>query len=86
MINTKALVDYMQRTGVTKTMLAEQLNMNPATLNNKIHNKEGEIFTVKEANTIAKVLFIPCDLLTEIFFGEGVAKKQQYKNDLGNGE
>mgnify|MGYP003312194022 CR=1 FL=1 len=77
MVNTKILVEHMERAGVTEVMLAEQLKMNPATLNNKINNEEGEIFTVKEANTIANVLSIPQEILTKIFFDENVAEKQQ---------
>lgn len=81
MINTKAIVDYMQRAEVTKSMLAEQLDMNLMTLDNKINNQEGEIFTVKEANTIAKVLSILCDLLMEFFWGVKVLRKS---NNEGN--
>lgn len=76
MINTKILIEHMKRAGVTEVMLAEQLKMNLATLNNKINNAGGEVFTVKEANTIANVLSIPREMLTKIFFDENVAKKQ----------
>ena len=68
MINVMELKAQLKRTGMTQANLAEKVGMNPATLNRKINNVEGETLTVKEATEIAKNLDIPKEKLTFIFF------------------
>lgn len=68
MINIMELKAQLKRTGMTQASLAEKVGMNPATLNRKINNVEGETLTVKEATEIAKSLDIPKEKLTFIFF------------------
>lgn len=68
MVDTKKIINQMQREGMTQAMLAEQLGMNVSTLHRKIHNEEGEVLTVKEVNSIAMLLSIPRDMLAGIFF------------------
>ena len=68
MINVMELKAQLKRTGMTQASLAEKVGMNPATLNRKINNVEGETLTVKEATDIAKSLDIPKEKLTFIFF------------------
>lgn len=77
MVKTKEIKAQMQRVGITQAKLAEQLGMNASTLNRKINNEEGENLTVKEADRMATILFIPRDMLAGIFFAESVAETQQ---------
>lgn len=68
MVDTKEFINQMQREGITQNMLAEELGINLSTMYKKMHNEEGEVFTVKEVNRIAILLSIPREMLAGIFF------------------
>ena len=68
MVDTKEIINQMQKEGITQAMLAEQLGINASILHKKIHNEEGEVLTVREVNHIAVLLSIPREMLSGIFF------------------
>lgn len=76
MIDTREIKAQMQRKGMTQAMLAQQLGINPSTLNRKINNAKGENLTVKEAEEIAVTLELPRNEITNIFFASKLAKTQ----------
>lgn len=73
MVNTREIKAQMKRKGMTQTMLAQQLGINPSTLNRKINNVEGENLTVKEATEMASVLEIRKNEISDIFFASQLA-------------
>lgn len=68
MIDTLKIKEYLRRGNMTQAELAEQIGINPATLNRKINNVDGNILSVKEANQIVAILNVPKEELTDIFF------------------
>lgn len=73
MVNTREIKAQIKRAGTTQKKLAQKVNMDPATLNRKINNEEGQNLTVKEACEIAEELKIPREHLTAIFFAQKLA-------------
>lgn len=73
MVRVNEIKAYMQRKGMTQAKLAEELNINPSTLNRKINNIDGENLTVKEATSIISILQIPKEEIEEIFFAQKLA-------------
>ncbi len=58
MINVLKLKAKMVECGVTQKQLANELGIDPTSLNRKINDKDGKFLTVKEANEIAEFLKI----------------------------
>ncbi len=77
MVDTKEIMIWIRRAGLTLEGLARAIELDPEALNMKINNVDGEILTVKEAIKIAEVLGIPRDRLENIFFAPGIAKTQK---------
>ena len=80
MIRTNEIKAQMKRVGLTQKTLAHNMGMNPATLNRKINNSNGEGITVSEANKIANVLQLPKEDLVKIFFADELAYTQEKSN------
>ena len=76
MIKTNELKAQMKRLGITQETLAQELEMNPSTLNKKINNLMGNKMTVAEANRIAEVLKFPKSDLVNIFFATELTDTQ----------
>lgn len=68
MVDTLKIKQYLRMGNMTQAELAERIGINPATLNRKINNVDGDILSVKEANKIVTILNVPKDELTDIFF------------------
>lgn len=75
-IDEKELKAEMRKNNMTQEELAKKVGMDPSTLNRKINNKQG-VFTVDEAQKIAKELKIPNSKLLIIFFARELADTQE---------
>lgn len=77
MIDSLKLKAKLKECGLTQEETAGKMGMNPATLNRKLNNENGENLTVKEANSLAVILKIPRTELTSYFFKEKLANTQE---------
>lgn len=71
MIDINALNDAIKEKGVSVRDLAKQLYMDPATLYRKFKNPDN--LTIKEVNSIVKILGLSFNQAKSIFFSEIVA-------------
>jgi len=72
MVNINKLKGKVIENGLTIEKLADKINIDRSTLYRKI-NHNGETFTIKEANLIAKTLKLTADDVNAIFFNQIVA-------------
>lgn len=72
MTNMNKLKGKIVENGLTIEDVANQINMDRSTLYRKL-NHQGETFTIKEANLIAKTLKLTADEVNAIFFNQIVA-------------
>lgn len=73
MVNTNAIKAYIKLKGITQSILAKNVGMDPATLSRKLNNSAGENLTVLEAEKISDALDIERGQRGSIFFASGVA-------------
>lgn len=72
MINVNKLKGKIVEKGLSVEQLAEQMQINKSTLYRKLASG-GELFTIKEANMIAKILELDFKEINDIFFNQSVA-------------
>lgn len=72
MVNVKKLRGKMVEHGISVEELASIMNIDRATLYRRLE-KDGESFTIKEADSIAKALNLSADEANSIFFSQFVA-------------
>ncbi len=72
MVNINKLKGKIVERGMNVTELAYKVNVDKATMYRKL-NVNGESFTIKEADLIAKVLDLTLDEINSIFFSQYVA-------------
>lgn len=72
MVNVNKLKGKVVENGMNITELADKVNIDKATMYRKL-NVNGESFTIKEADLIAKVLKLTLEEINSIFFSQYVA-------------
>ena len=56
MVNMNKINVQIQKTGISFAQIAEKLGIDTEVLDKKLHQKDGEILTVREAHEIVKIL------------------------------
>lgn len=72
MVNVKKLRGKMMEHGISVEELASIMNIDKATLYRRLE-RNGESFTIKEADVITKALNLNADEASAIFFSQFVA-------------
>lgn len=71
-MNVNKLKGKIVERGLSITEVAKMIGIDRSSLYRKLNN-EGETLTIKEANSIVRILNLPPNEAAEIFFGEVVA-------------
>ena len=70
MVTMNKINVQIQKTGISFAQIAEKLGIDTEVLDKKLHQKDGEILTVREAHEIVKILKLPREQASDIFFAE----------------
>ncbi len=72
MVNSAKLRGKIVENGLTLEKVAKAINLNKSTISRKM-NKNGDDFTIKQADDIVKLLNLTAEEATSIFFSQFVA-------------
>lgn len=78
MVNSAKLRGKIVENGLTLEKVAKAINLNKSTISRKM-NKNGDDFTIKQADDIVKLLNLTAEEATSIFFSQFVAD-MRFKN------
>lgn len=88
MVNMNKINVQIQKTGISFAQIAEKLGIDTEVLDKKLHQKDGEILTVREAHEIVKILKLPREQASDIFFCqitcENARNKEGRRHILGS--
>ena len=72
MVNSAKLRGKIVENGLTLEKVAKAINLNKSTISRKM-NKNGDDFTIKQADDIVKLLNLTAEEATSIFFSQFVS-------------
>lgn len=76
MVNTAKLRGKIVENGLTLEKVARAINLDKSTISRKM-NKNGDDFTIKQADDLVKLLHLTAEEATSIFFNQFVAQVRQ---------